>query len=60
MVDNGLIQTLLSAATVFGIIGYGIVNFVSGHREFKKDVYDKLGKKVEKEDCREYRKEDRS
>lgn len=57
MVDNSLVQTLLSAATVFGIIGYGVVTFVSGHREFKKDVYDKLHKKVEKEDCREWRKD---
>ena len=58
MADSGLVQTLLSAATVFGIIGYGVVTFVAGYREFKRTVYDKLEKKVETDNCKEFRKID--
>jgi hypothetical protein len=55
--ENGMLQTLLSAATIFGVIGYGVVNFISGYREFKRDAYEKLSRKVEKDDCKDFRRE---
>jgi hypothetical protein len=59
--EDTLVQKLLGYGTLLAVIVFFLIDFFNNHRDFKKDVYTKLGdlkdKKVEKTDCHEYRKE---
>lgn len=55
-ISADILKYVLSGISVAGICGYVLHTFLTSHREFKKDVYDKLGKKVEKEDCKDFRR----
>lgn len=55
---DDIVQYLLSGATIISAIGYILHSLYVSHREFKKDVYHKLGEKVDKNDCRDFRHKD--
>jgi hypothetical protein len=54
-VENGTVQIVISTATIIGGLWIIFQTVYSGYKAFKKDVYDKLGKVVEKPDCLGYR-----
>lgn len=49
------IQIVISSATLIAIAGYLLVRFINGIDAHKKDVYDKLGQKQDKDTCKEFR-----
>lgn len=51
-----IIKVLLSGATVVAAIGYVVHSIYMGYCEFKKDAYAKLNNKVDKDDCRDFRR----
>jgi hypothetical protein len=50
--EGGMIQLVISSATIIGGIGYILHTVWTGYQEFKKYVYENM---VKKGDCREYR-----
>jgi hypothetical protein len=53
--ENGVIQTLLTGATIVGLLGYIGHTVYTGYSDFKKSVYTTLSEKVAKVDCKDWR-----
>jgi hypothetical protein len=54
-VENELSKILFSAATIVAVIAYLLDRWIKRYDDFKKDVYNKIDLRVEKEDCKEFR-----
>jgi hypothetical protein len=54
-----LVSQYATPVVLLAVIGFVVGHFLTGHSAFKKDVYDKLDKRVEKEDCKDFREEER-
>ncbi len=54
-VDSGLIQGVLSVATVIGLFGYIGHSVWSEYNKFRDDIYNKVEKKLDVEQCDKYR-----
>jgi len=50
-----LVKGVITTGVLLGIIGFFVAQWYKQGTEFKKDIYDKVSRKVDKTDCSEFR-----
>lgn len=55
-IENNTIQIAVSSVTLLGIAGYIIHSLWSGYCKFRNNMYEELDKKLNENQCNEYRR----